>query len=1045
MNENGNFLVYKSSAGSGKTYTLVKEYLSVALASKNPDRYKNILAITFTNKAAEEMKNRVTQYLKSLSAPKNLSGGEELMFSNLKKELNIGEEELKKRAFKMLQSILHNYSDFNITTIDKFILKIIRSFSFDLQLPYNFEVELDSETLLNKAINNLLAETGKDKRLTAFLVNYIKQLAQDDESWNIQNSLLKVAKVSMNEDALPHLQKLQNLQLEDFAKIKGKIGLDIKKYEDFVRSKTLLGKETITNSNITPAILKGKTRINIWAYFHKKIDSNCFEEEATPKYFENIEKEEWGGKGFEGTIPPEVYTVLKNLFLEIETYKKKNVSSYILKSNIFKNLFQLGLLNELEKQVNIIREEQNFIHISEFNKKVAEIVVEQPIPFIYERIGEKFNNYLIDEFQDTSILQWQNLLPLIENSLAYDNKNLIVGDAKQAIYRWRGGDVDQFSLLPEAPQFKNNTIIQERIQTLKRQFNPKNLDSNYRSTKETIEFNNLFFKELLNKLPDFFKPYYAEFEQKVGLDKTGGFAQIKILEKKDYKENTLSEILDTINDCTQRGKALKDISILTKKNKDLTLIAEFLTHHKIPVISNESLNLNQSEEVNFLVSLFSSIMNPDNLEGVINVSAYLNKIKPLDYFNVFSERNNAFKTLKNILKKNYNIKLPGISGLSLYEGFEELISAFQFDKSNPFIQTFLDVVKKQAPLLNASEFIEYWSEKREGLKIASPQNIDAVTLMTIHKSKGLEFPIIIMPFANTAPNRDAWLWLNTNSEELGIGSSLTKNSQKMLKTDFSEQSEDEKLKIMLDELNVTYVALTRAAEETFVTICEEKKPNEIKGVETFFHQVLPQLNEREKNTFTYGEKTISERKSPPKESTEVGVKLENSNWRNKIKISFSAPTIWDVPVNSEESFISDDPRRFGNLIHTVFAKLDKEQKIEQTIDMMYNEGLIDKPDVSSIREIIKSTLSLSPLNKIWKEGKHSIEKEIITSEGESYRPDRIIQHNGNSYLIDFKTGEEKSKDKKQIRNYATLLSELNIMNIKSYLVYTDKKISREVS
>ncbi len=1044
MNLNGNFLVYKSSAGSGKTYTLVKEYLSIALESKTPERYKNILAITFTNKAAEEMKDRVTQYLKAFSYPENLNGGESLMFDNLTKDLSIDKEELKKRAFKMLQSILHNYSDFNITTIDKFILKIIRSFSFDLQLPYNFEVELDSEALLNQAINNLLSETGKDKRLTAFLINYIKQLAQDDESWNIQNSLLKVAKVSMNEDALPHLKKLQNLKLEDFTRIKGNIGKDIKIYENFVRSKTLLGKEKLIQANIYPDILKGKTKVNIWAYFNKKIDSTSFENEATPKYFENIEKEEWGGKGFEGTLDTEVCADLRSLFFEIEDFKKENINSYVLKSNIYKNLLQLGLLNELEKQINSIREEQNFIHISEFNKKVAEIVVEQPIPFIYERIGEKFNNYLIDEFQDTSILQWQNLLPLIENSLAYNNKNLIVGDAKQAIYRWRGGDVDQFALLPEAPQFKENTIIQERIQTLKRQYNPKNLTSNYRSTKEIIEFNNLFFAELLNKLPDFFNPYYSEFQQEIGLDKSGGYAQIKVLEKKDYEDNTLSEILTTINDCIARGKALKNICILTKKNKDLTLIAEFLTQHEIPVISNESLNLNQSDEVNFLVSLFSAIMNPENIEGIIHVSAYLNKQKPINYFEIFSDSRKAFENLEFTLKNFYNITLPGISGLSLYESFEELVSIFNFDKSNPFIQTFFDVVKKQAPLLNSSEFIEYWSEKRDSLKIASPQNVDAVTLMTIHKSKGLEFPIIIMPFANTPPNRDAWLWLNTNSEEFGIGSSLTKNSQKMLKTDFSEQSEKEKLKIKLDELNVTYVALTRAAEETFIIISEEKKPHEIKGVETFFHQVLPKLNEEENNTFTYGKKTIEEKDNQTIKCKKEGVKLKNSNWRDKIKISFSAPTIWGVPENSEESFISNDPRRFGNLIHTVFAKLNKELNVDETIEKMFNEALIDKPDIDTIKKIIESTLALSPLNEIWKEGKHIIEKEIITSSGESYRPDRIIKHKGNSYLIDFKTGEEKSKDQKQIQNYASLLSELKLSNIKSYLVYTDRSKIKQI-
>lgn len=1045
MNSKGHFLVYKSSAGSGKTYTLVKEYLSIALSSNNPERYKNILAMTFTNKAAAEMKDRVTLYLKSFCEPSSLSGGEALMFENLLESLGIKKDQLKERAFRMLQSILHNYSDFNITTIDKFILKIIRSFSFDLQLPYNFEVELDSEALLNQAINNLLAEAGKDKKLTAFLVNYIKQLAQNDESWNIQSSLLNVAKVSMNEEALPHLNQIQNLKLEDFARIKENLRKEIKQYEEFVKTKLIAGKEKLIASGIIPDQLKGKSRTNIWAYFNGKISSKAFEEQATPKYFENIENEEWGGKGFEGEIPNEAQTELRNLFIEIEAYKTKNVGAYILKLNVHKNLFQLGLINELEKQINQIREEQNFIHISEFNKKVAEVVVEQPIPFIYERIGEKFNNYLIDEFQDTSILQWQNLLPLIENSLAYDNKNLIVGDAKQAIYRWRGGDVDQFALLPEAPQFKDNDIIQERIETLKRQFNPLNLDSNYRSKKEIIEFNNLFFKELLTKLPDFFKPYYAEYEQKVGIEKTGGYAQIKVLPKEDYNNSTLNDILNTVKDCLSRGKQLNDLAVLTKRNKDLTLIAEFLTQNGIPVISNESLNLNQSKEVNFLVSLYSCILDNKDLDGIIKACGFLNEIKPIDYFSIFEKDNNSFQTLELIIKNQFNLNLPGIAGISLYEGFEELISEFKIEKSDPFIQTFLDIVKQQSSLLSASEFLSFWKEKKESLKIASPQNIKAVTLMTIHKSKGLEFPVVILPFANTPPMRDSWLWLNTNQEEIGIGSSLAKNNKKMLNTEFSEQSEQEKLKTMLDELNVVYVALTRAADELFITVSEEKKPEEIKGIETFFHQVLPSLNEKEDQVYSFGDKTTNDKENKENLSSQTDFpELKDGNWRDKIKISFSAPAIWNVPETTEESFEIDDPRKFGNLIHTAFARLKHSDDIENISKQLFEEGLIEKVNINTISNILQSALALEPLNSIWNSGTHIIEKEIISNSGVSYRPDRIIKHSGITYLVDFKTGEPKDADKKQILNYASLLKQLKLNNIKCNLVYTEDSKSIEV-
>lgn len=1046
MNPTGNFLVYKSSAGSGKTYTLVREYLSIALGSSNSERYKNILAITFTNKAASEMKDRVTTYLKAFCNPENINGGEALMFDNLKKELNITDEQLKERAFKMLQSILHNYSDFNITTIDKFILKIIRSFSFDLQLPYNFEVELDSDSLLNQAIDNLLSEAGKERQLTSFLVNYIKQLAQDDESWNIQTSLLKVASAAMNEEALPHLNQIKNLNLNDFSRIKENIRKEINIYEQFIERTFNKGRDKLEQSGIFPDQLKGKTKSNIWAYFHKKINNIFFEERAANNYFKYIDNEDWCSKGFENSLPSKIQNELKNIFYEIEDYKEEKRGGYILKQSVQKNLFQLGLLNELEKKVYQIREEQNFIHISEFNKKVAEVVIKQPIPFIYERIGEKFKNYLIDEFQDTSILQWQNLLPLLENSLAYNNKNLIVGDAKQAIYRWRGGDVDQFSKLPENPHFKDNQVIQERIQTLIRQFNPMSLEYNYRSKREIIEFNNLFFKELIEKLPDFFTPYYAEYKQKIGIDKTGGYAEIKVLSKLDYTNLTLEYVLSSIQNCLKRGKRLNEIALLTRTNKELTLIAEFLTQKEIPVISNESLNLNQSNEVNFLVNLYACILDPKNIDAILQICKFLNPKKSIDYFAIFKSSQNAFETLNFIIESEYNLTLPSVSGISIYEAFEELISNFKIEKSDPFIQTFLDLVKKQSTYLSGTDFIEYWMDKKESLKIASPQKIEAVTLMTIHKSKGLEFPIVFLPFANASPQRGSWLWLETSQEEIGIKSALTQNNKKLLSTSFSKQSEEEKLKAMLDELNVVYVALTRAADEIYISVEEVKDVKDIKGVEHFFHQVLPKLNENKESVFSMG-KPIKLCEVIQNETLHKAIepkKIIRSDWRKKIKMSFSAPSMWNVPENSEKIFPKLNPKNFGNIIHTAFSRIQRSDNSEKVLQKMLEEGLIEEENITKISKTIKQTLEIYPINEIWNSGKHIIEREIITKDGYSYRPDRIIQQSETTYLIDFKTGEEKKEDEKQILNYKNLLKQLKFKNINCFLLYTDQALCREV-
>lgn len=1047
-----NFHVYKSSAGSGKTYTLVREYLSVALESENPSRYRNILAITFTNKAASEMKERVTKYLKLFSDPSTVSGGEKEMFFFLMEELKINEKELSKRAFQTLQSILHNYSDFNITTIDKFILRIIRSFSFDLQLPYNFEVELDGDGLLTLAINNLIAETGKDKKLTAFLVNYIKQLADSDESWDIQKSLLNIAKLSLNEGSDLNITKLKEFTLEHFVKVKEETQVEINNYEKYISGRLDQGKELIQSKNLVANEFQGKSAGSVWAYFNKKKETKTYSDAAAGKTLGYFDAEEWHHKSTPeaAAVIAELKPELLKFYTEIEEFKSKNSSEYIVLNNINKQLFQLGLLNEIEKQILIIKEEKNFIHISEFNKKVAEIVIEQPIPFVYERIGEKFNNYLIDEFQDTSVLQWQNLLPLVENSLAYNNKNLIVGDTKQAIYRWRGGDVDQFAYLPYSPHFADNPIIQERTETLTRQFQAFNLNKNYRSLPNVIGFNNILFESLLAILPFDFSDYYDDYAQIAGGNKTGGYAEICFVEKDNYDDNTFDEILATVKDCLSRGIRLKDIAILARKNQLLSITAEFLTNNGIPVISSESLSLNKSAEVNFLVYVFRIITNPNDTEAYLKAANYLKEQSKIDYFDMFADSKKVGIKFVQYLKENFDIELPRISGLSLYESFEEIIFTFKISKSSPFIQTFLDVVNKHSKDSNSSEFISYWEDKKHKLFIASPENIDAISLMSIHKSKGLEFDVVLLPFANNKGMEDRFFWINTEKLDINLTTSLATRNKALEKTEYADSFIAEKKKALLDELNTIYVAVTRAAKELYIFVKETrsekdmKKALEINNIEKFFLPVLDHLVQKEER-YQFGEKLQLQ---PANQDTQIKtekLELETGGWRDKIKLSFSAPSIWNVPENSEESFFDKDPRNFGNLVHNIFARLDNQCKVEETIQSMIEDGLIEQSNQNLLFDLISNSLLLEPLPKVWKSGKHIIEKEIITPEGTSYRPDRVIQFESITYLIDFKTGSIKEKDKKQIRYYAKLLASLDFKNIKSFLIYTEENQSIEVN
>ena len=759
-----NFTVYKSSAGSGKTYTLVKEYLKIALSSQQDDNYRGILAITFTNKAASEMKERVFLSLKMLASAEETKGTAAFLLNDLVSELALDEITIKKRSEKVLASMLHNYSDLSISTIDKFTHKIIRTFAHDLHLPVNFDVEMDGQNLLSKAIDLLIAKVGTDEKLTKALVEFTETKADEERNWHIESDLLDFASHLLKEDGLDHLQKLKNISIEEFFEIRNRIIKYIKQFEDLLRRFGEEALQIIENAGVQHEMFASGAN-GIPKYFSYIAEARADKLMPTPTVMKNMDGDKWhAGKAtdFDKANIDSIKSALLELYDQALEHVQANLKEYLLFRLINQNIYSLMVLNEIEKIIDQLKKENNILHISEFNKRIATIVLSEPAPFIYERLGERYHHYLLDEFQDTSVLQWQNILPLIDNSLGNGHFNMLVGDGKQSIYRWRGGEVEQFSHLPNIYGSNNNDFAKEREASLIRNYLSKILKNNFRSKAEIVDFNNRFFRQLSNSLEPEYLPIYESLEQNYILENTGGYVSIEFLspgedEEQNINEKYHSKTAEIIREVQKDGYELKDIAVLCRTNSEASGLAEYLIEQDIDVISSESLLLGKSEEVNFIVTILQYLQQPNDKVAPTKILQYLIKkrlVKQTDLHQTITTlfQQGFLRNFDNFLKDNgYFIRINELLQMPFYEACEEIIRIFHFnDIANPYLQFFLEAVHQYASKNNGniSNFIEWWEEQKNKKSIVVPQGMNAVNMMTIHKSKGLEFPIVIFPFAN---------------------------------------------------------------------------------------------------------------------------------------------------------------------------------------------------------------------------------------------------------------------------------------------------------
>ena len=1051
-----NFTVYKSSAGSGKTFTLVKQYLNIVLL--NPNKFRNVLAITFTNKAANEMKERIIGSLRELaeypSFPESVSV--KYMLPDLQTATGLSTGQLAQNAKKTLQLILHNYSEFAVSTIDSFVHKVIRSFAFDLHLPLNFEVEINTDDLIVKIVDLLISRVGSDELLTKTLISFTEAKAEDDKSWNIERDLIDTANLILNEDGQKQIEKIKELDLEDFADINKQINESIAKFESAISGFAQKAIDLIKSKGLTNAAFY-QSRSGISVYFQKLAGRNFTSIHPNSYATKTIEEDKWySGKSSiqEQLAIDEIKTDLVSYFNQIQDYIQKFYSNYIIFTEIRKNIYPLAVLNEIEKTLEDYKSENDLVLISEFNKRISEIVLNEPVPFIYERIGEKYKHFLVDEFQDTSILQWQNLLPLIDNSLSEGNFNMIVGDGKQAIYRWRNGEVEQFDKLPEIYKRDDNPIQVQREESLKRNFENVSLLHNFRSRKGIIEFNNDFFTLVSQQLHDDYKTIYDDLQQKPN-DKSGGYIQIEFEEEESplsFADYNLDRIKISIAKLLEDGYQYSDIAILCRKNSDASQIAADLLKVSIPVISAESLLLNNSAKIRFLIALIKNLVNDFDKVSQTEIISFLHQTERisgslhdiLGRFGIKIQPKQKTGTKPDFYKVlaaySYDLNPFNLQNLSIYDLCEELIRKFNLnDTVDPYIQFFLDAILKLSTGRNPDlrELIDWWDEKKNKLSIVVPSGINAVQVMTIHKSKGLEFPVVLFPFATVDVKMNEKLWIDCNDTEIAeLKTALVNNSKLLTETKYAKLRTEEENKSLLDLLNLLYVVFTRPTDRLYIfTTLHKRQSNQGASTQKLLKMYLEIKNLWEENQLVY---KIGEAEKKDKQDTEVDESyllqsFISNSWRKRILLSLQAPEFWDIDEPSQK-------QQWGSLIHYLLSMIMVPNDINSAIEKLNVEGIIDDDEVHDIRKLIVDFINHPDVRLYFQKGINiKSESEIIMADGHTLRPDRLIFEKDKVIVIDFKTGQPKESHHIQIRNYQKILEDMGYAHTEGVLLYLSQK------
>ncbi len=1074
--KSANFKVFQASAGAGKTFTLIKEYLKLCLANKGAvSNFRNILAITFTNAAANDMKAKIVKTLREIIDSEKVDP--KSMEATLIEELGISDAELKSNTQSLMTHIMHDYSSFCVSTIDAFVQKLSRSFAHDLGLPSQYSVSIDTDEVAETITEQLgLRISDQDDFLTRLLVDFSNNQFDSQRSTAIENQLSDFIAKLMTEKAY---QKEGNNSIKNYSQYKQTI--------DFLNDRTRDFERDIQEHLDDFGQLERQygLRDEFYAYgkngfisYIRKLSAKTYEQPSS-RFNGVLEKgncfskegEKQLGKSQVDVINAALLPVLQAMKDEIE----KGLGAFLFYKTQRDLLYLYALRTQIRMEFDALANEEEVVHISEFNKLLNTVMGDFSVPFVYERIGEHFRHVFVDEFQDTSVLQWQNLLPLIDNGLSSGNMSMVVGDGKQSIYRFRSGEVEQIVNLPEIyalPKDEREAAFRQFEQNLEDNFAFKNLDTNYRSFAQVVKFNNDFFESVYTNLSfDLQKVYVSEkpgthekvdIVQKISKTDDEGLVQVELYDPENQPNYCFDRVEAIIRDLTEtKGYQYSDIALLTRKSDYGSEMANYLNDKGISVISQDSILLKSSDKVQLLVSTLRYLLYSDNETNVANVLFYWKLTQEPDFDGNISQ---VFGEVKAIAQGETAIETVmglGESGLlqsalskatCLYDLCANLLRIFHFDTIHDvFLNYFMEeVFKSQYGIKEGvADFLTYWDTKQDKLAVMSA-NGNAVQIMTIHKSKGLEFPVVIYPEAiidldeklNASKAAEEWL----RPEDLGF-EAIPNLDKVLFKLDSKAESmgekaldkvEKEKDSNQLDNLNLLYVAFTRAVQRLYVIAKQGKadKPNVI--LDFLKDKNDHQVPDNNALVYRFGNPDFMKPKEKQKEEKkELTTESVAGDWFGKINVDSNPTMVWQ---SKSDKLL---PREWGELVHQILAKICTSSEIEAVLQPYLNDGTIDQETSIWIQERFMQMSqhpqiapAFDPSAKVKTECEilyPSYKDKVIRLDRYSELPDAI-------YLIDYKTGQRKEEHHNQVRTYANALREMTDKEIRGYLVYLAENV-----
>ncbi|GAA5093904.1 UvrD-helicase domain-containing protein [Chryseobacterium ginsengisoli] len=1041
------YTVINASAGSGKTYALVQRLLMICLRYPNQQQsIRNILALTFTNKAANEMKERILTWLGNFSSDNFAENGD---LKNIQKAfeqegLKITIDELHHRSKKMLDYILHNYSTLNIGTIDRFNSRLVRSFSYELGLAKNFNLEIEAEPFLIEAVDKMLDQIGENEVISNSFMDYVDYSLENNERINLNKSLYGSAKEFVKDIHYEHLKNNKDFDNTNYENIKNTLRKEIvsnKKQAAELATKSI---ELFKSRNIEiEDFAQGKNGIGgfftkVLDFYNQKRPGFPFPTTAEESVVNNYRK---GASAKSKSKESEIFEILEQLLesrmqlilLYIETQKKEKILSALLPLKVNKDI-----QDELKK----IEEENDLVLLSKFNILINENLRNEPSAFIYEKVGSQFQHYFFDEFQDTSELQWQNFVPLRDHSVSMDNTSFtLVGDPKQSIYRFRGGE---------------SKLMLDIIN--KKEISPKEaellvLKDNWRSAKNIVHFNNELYEYHSRELAEEHKNIFgsdAEQNPKSSIDGRVKVNLIENLTNEDFYNDTSERMKKDIQESLNNGFKFSDITILCRGNFDIFSYSQKLGNLKvnykgeetnIKTISDKGLTLELSSTLKAVIEFLRWETNPKNKPNLIMMMYHLNKLGRIHMADFTLEMKEILEIetheeILQFIQQKYSLKLKqeNFPRFNLYNFVEYYINEFSVEnKETDFLLNFLEMLFNFTQNAGAStkEFLKYWDEEASTYTIQASENIDAIQIMTIHKAKGLEFPIVFIPMINK--NRDAEFtnWFETSNDNALKSVNINQFNKNLEVYDEEIQffNLQNSYKNFVDRLCLQYVATTRPVEQLFFYIQKANKTsNNLELLEFLQSKNVENLDE-----FDLYEVHPEMLKKHSKDKTSH---FETKNIQNLKNINEKNTSI-KIATPSKNYQVRVEKVRIGLFVHELLSKINTQKDVSKVLESYVLEGQITMEEKNEIQETLEDIIKR--YSEFFDEKWEVInEKDIMISKnGESkiYRPDRILKSDEGYIIVDFKTGEEAEKNDQQIDNYKRILESLGRKVLKTQLIY----------